>query len=85
MDRDKALTKALGIAPGETLRVELPEDEPDKRGTHVDGPRYFADTFDADGKHYVFDAHQRGDEVAGPFPTIADAQRAADKLNRDKE
>lgn len=43
--------------------------------------RYYADTFDADGKHYVFDALRQGDECAGPFDTIEAAEAEAERLN----
>ena len=37
--------------------------------------RYFADRFDADGLFYVFDDVDAGQQCAGPYPTLDDAEQ----------
>lgn len=43
--------------------------------------RYFADTYDANGKSYVFDQHDAGQQVGDSFPTIQAAEAEAERLN----
>lgn len=45
--------------------------------------RYFADTFDAEGKPYVFDGMDGGSECCGPFASLGDAEQTANDLNTD--
>lgn len=45
--------------------------------------RFYAEVFDADGKFYVFDAEDGGAECAGPFDTLGEAEREADRLNKE--
>jgi hypothetical protein len=47
--------------------------------------RYYADTFDADGRAYIFDGADGGSECCGPFDSLGNAEVTANDLNTDDD